>query len=70
MGVEQVLSARHVAKTSGAVVNQTDKTAPALRELTVQLRSSDVDRKGLTLWKLLLGDVSWAGRSGKASLGR
>ena len=40
MGVEQVLSARHVVKTSGAVVNQMDKTAPALRELTVQLRSS------------------------------
>ena len=69
MGVEQVLSARHVVKTSGAVVNQMDKTAPALRELTVQLRSSG-GQEGLTLWKLLLGDVSWAGRSGKASLGR
>lgn len=50
-------------------MNQMDKTAPALRELTVQLRSSEVDRNGLTLWELLLGDVSWAGRSVKMTFG-
>lgn len=58
--VECVLSTRHALYSQGALLRQID-TASALRELTVQLRGSEVGREDRHCGSYSWGKSAWPG---------
>lgn len=58
--VECVLSTRHTLYSQGALLRQID-TASALRELTVQLRGSEVGREDRHCGSYSWGKSAWPG---------
>lgn len=60
MVAEWVLCARHTLLTQGALLSQTD-AASALRELTVQLRGSEVGREYRHCGSYSWGTSAWLG---------